>query len=148
MDDNEPWVFLPEADPVPELPPETAREVIRWWERRRLKYNLLVIGLYIAGTFVTIILYPGYAKRIGVEPEWNMVGLFAAMHLVLAFIVSNVCYTAGWISHLVAKAILRDRVSRFGSVAYTVGMVFSVLLVSTLFILNTVDMISGTPPNH
>lgn len=148
MNDTEPWVFLPEREPDPEKPPETAREVIRWWERRRLKYNLLVVGVYVACAFLAATLYPGYVKRTGALEEWPLVIVFRILYLIFIVIGSNSCYTCGWVSHLLVRIAFGDKASRSGPIAHGIGIVFSIAAILALFVPTIIQMISGTPPRH
>lgn len=148
MSNNEPWVFLPKPEPVPEPPPETAGGIILWWERRRLKYNFSILAAFLLGLSVDAALYPGYAKRIGTEPEWNMVGLFAVIDTIFCLFVLNLGYAGGWVVHLLARPFLGAKSSRFGAVLRLAVVVLSVLGILTVFVLDTVEMISGAPPRH
>ncbi len=148
MSDNEPWVFLPKPEPALEPPPQTAGGIILWWERRRLKYNLSILAAFLLGLSVTAALYPGYTKRIGTEPEWNMVALFAVIDTVFCLFVLNIGYAVGWVVHLLARPFLGSKSSRFGVLLHLTVVVLSILGILTVFALDTVEMISGAPPRH
>lgn len=148
MDSDQPWVFLPEPEPAPEKLPETARQVIRWWERRRWKYNLAILALYFLGETIAISLYPGYVKRTGVLEEWGLVGIFAVVDCVGMLIAANILYTFGWISHLVIGSICGCRADRFGPVAYGLANAVSVVTLAGYFVLVALHLIHGTPPRR
>jgi hypothetical protein len=143
MNDMEPWVFLPEREPGPEKPPETAREVIRWWERRRLKYNLLVLALFSIGILLVVILRAHYVQRTGALAEWPLVFIFAIMHLIFALVIANLCYTGGWVSEIIVRVVLRDKARRYGAIAYWVGIGLTIILLCTVFYPAIITQISG-----
>jgi hypothetical protein len=108
--------------------PRSPRNIIIWWEARRIPYNAIVAlagvlaGLLIVGNaYVT--------ERVVGEP----IGLpdpplFAIFAVVTYGVILNVCFTGGWIAELLSRRVWGDRVDAFGEVAFTVGTIFSVLL--------------------
>lgn len=150
MDENEPWVFLPKKQPVPESPPETAREIIRWWERRRLRYSLIVLLVAAAVELMQAALYPTLLQRTGKMAEWNLVLLFAVFTPVYYLVVANIAFTFGWIAEIAARAGFKDRVRRFGPIAYTAGVVATIVLILGPALYGVFLILSGAhiPPHR
>ena len=48
--------------------------------------------------------------------------------LVVFLFVANVCYTGGWIVEIVVAKISSRRVDRFGTAAFKIGVIFSVVV--------------------
>jgi hypothetical protein len=110
------WLF---ADP-PE--PRSAGSIIRWWEARRLAYNLIVggVGLLSLAAFLGLIGLCGHLQpgEDAFEPIVLFVGAIAA----------NFCYTAGWVT----EVFLLRRNRSGPSVApqlFGTGLVFSLIVV-------------------
>ena len=82
------WLFAPPPDP------RSAWSVIRWWEVRRVPYNLIVggVGLLSLVVFLALIGHCGDVKPG--EDAFEPIGLF------LGLIAANVCYTAGWVTEI------------------------------------------------
>ncbi|MFT7606141.1 MAG: hypothetical protein ACI8VT_003740 [Saprospiraceae bacterium] len=58
---------------------------IDWWERRRLKYNLIILIAFVAFSY-------GYLER------WESISLDdITFNVILIFALANVYYTIGWI---------------------------------------------------
>lgn len=106
----------------------TAREIIFWWERRRIIFNLVVgttgtvtVAVLLASAVVTDI-YLG--EPIGFpDPP-----LFAVVGVVAFAIAANVLYTGGWITELCLEHILRKRPAKFARTALLAGLTFSVAI--------------------
>ncbi len=123
------WLFMP----LPE--PKTRADIIRWWEKRRLFYNLFVGGIgfcsLIAFVFFlenTITLKPG-------EDSFEPIAMF------LVPIPINICYTAGWVIECFGLSVGRFRsLKRFltGPTLLKVGLSFS------LFVILLPSVLSGT----
>lgn len=110
------WLF----EPLPE--PRTASSIIRWWESRRLYYNVLVgtIGFcsFLAFLFFIIqsnVLQPGEDAE---EP----------LALIFAWIPINLCYTAGWVLEIAALYIRLPGRYFHGPALMRVGIGFSVFV--------------------
>ena len=56
---------------------------------------------------------------------------FAFIGIILYGVMANVCYTGGWVTELIVKKIWPDQSEQFGSLSFTLGLVFAVIL--TLF---------------
>lgn len=94
--------------------------IIKWWELRRIPYNLIVglMGIVSLGLFFLFInlaheLKPG---EDAVEP----------VALMFAPIAINVLYTGGWITELFLRIICRWTSSYIGPVLFGIGILFSI----------------------
>jgi hypothetical protein len=104
-----------------ELP--TPQSIIRWWEIRRIPYNLMVgtvgiISLFLFYYFIDAsnALKPG---EDAVEP----------MAIVLAPIMINICYTGGWIVELLLSNSRQKGSSPIGPLLLKIGVGFSLVVV-------------------
>lgn len=111
-----------------------ARDVIWWWERRRLKYNLYVLIAGVLAFLVRelVLLISQHSPSVefvrgGVSVVYSLV-----LYLVLVQLPANVWYTFGWILELLVRSIFGDRFPRFGPATYWTGLVFSVIFVVVL----------------
>ena len=103
-------------------------EVIQWWEKRRVPYNLIVgvAGLFTCAVMVAVaaIASEKFGEPLGL-PDPPILAFLA----VIAYGVgANVCFTGGWISEVVVHKIWQERAGAFGQIAFTLGLGFSVLL--------------------
>jgi hypothetical protein len=77
----------------------SASQLIIWWERRRIPYNLAVgtAGLITCGSLVSIAMW----KATGTITKDADIGnpFFGIIVVILYAIMANVCYTAGWVAH-------------------------------------------------
>ncbi len=110
------WFFREASEP------RTPTVVIRWWEERRLAFNLFVfvVGSCSFLAFLYCIVRSGTLKpgEDAVEP----------MALVLVWIPVNVCYTLGWFIEVVALSLnVRSRYLQ-GPVLLRVGLVITLLM--------------------
>ena len=69
----------------------SAREIIRWWEARRIRFNLYV-GIVGVASWLLVLIAGSAAVKPGVdfeEPIMMLVGPF------IYGILANICYTLG-----------------------------------------------------
>jgi hypothetical protein len=109
----------------------TARQIFFWWEYRRIFYNFAV-GVVGLAVVVLMVACGFFSEQILGEP----IGIpdppiFAIFGIVAYGILANVCYTGGWITELLIRAAWHCDTRTFGERAFTLGLLFSVLL--TLF---------------
>ena len=105
--------------PLPDLR-RTPLSMLRWWESRRLRYNLLVgsAGLVTLSVFsAASVLLPwvGFASP-------GQVLTVVAVYALLA----NGCYTLGWSIEMVARVVWGPHAPRMGPLLYREGLIFSV----------------------
>lgn len=114
--------------PVPAS--RSAGAIVRWWESRRLAYNLLVGAAGLVSVFslnVAAVLF-GESPALPWEP------------IVVFGLGANVYYTLGWILESGAHAAWGREVMPFGPALFRTGLVFSVglallpALVAPLFV--------------
>jgi hypothetical protein len=97
--------------------PRSGWSILRWWESRRLLFNLSVgsAGLLSLGIIELLARLPPHPGDFPVP--W--VGVLA--YAVLA----NLCYTLGPVGDLVLRRVLGDRAAAVGPVLFRYGFVFS-----------------------
>ena len=108
-------------------PAESTWAIVKWWELRRIPYNLIVGLTGIVGGAVSMA-FALAAERRGLEVPWPDPPLFVLVFVGLYGIAANVCFTGGWMSELMARRIWGARAEAYGEISFCVGMVFSVLL--------------------
>lgn len=109
----------------------TPGELLMWWEKRRLPYNLVVgaSGLVSLGIINVISALPPRAHPVGIP-------LFA----VIAFGVgANVCYTGGWVIDTALALAFKDDVRPAGPALFRQGLIFSVGLSLLPVVIASVD---------
>jgi hypothetical protein len=109
--------------------PRTTRDVIVWWEKRRLAFNVVVgvsglVSLVIAVTFL------GLPPRVSVTSFWDYPIPAAGVFVEVVFfgIMANLCYTLGWATELGLRTFSPAAPSRLASLAIKVGFIFSVIV--------------------
>jgi hypothetical protein len=109
-------------------PPERTRDIIAWWESRRIPYNLIVGAAGIASAIVMLI--TGFVTEHVVGEAIGVPGspFFAIVAVIVYGIMANICFTGGWILELVSRHIWGTRAEAFGEIAFTWGTLCSVLL--------------------
>ena len=112
----------------------TTGQVIRWWELRRLVYNLILLAVgvsAIAGMewLMTKVIPLG---EDAVEPMILVLGV-----LVYGFL-ANVCYTLGWVVELWGRKTDPYAARRRGRWMFQAGLIFSCVLTSLPFWLASV----------
>ncbi len=75
---------MPEGD-------RSLRDIIVWWELRRIPYNLIVGGVGFCSLLLFFIFIEASNKLKPGEDAVEPLGLIAAPFIM------NVCYTAGWV---------------------------------------------------
>jgi hypothetical protein len=105
--------------------------IIRWWEGRRLAYNVVVGATGIATLMVV--------TALELLPPGSH-GLLAPLGAVLIYAaVANVCYTAGWVLEALAHTIFGDELLPFGPALFRQGLLFSVGLTLLPIVVSTID---------
>lgn len=112
-----------------ETPVDDARDVIRWWEDRRLFFNF-VVGC--AGILTCILLIvcafvsePIVGEAIGL-PDPLLFGIFGIFFYA---IFANLFYTFGWICELLVRTMTTaEKSAVLGIRSFRAGVTFSILL--------------------
>lgn len=100
----------------------TKSDLIRWWEKRRLKYNLIVGG---AGIFVFLLISAIYSSFI--PDHTTLLEIFAYVALV-SCVAYNILYTGGWICDLLVFAIAKKTFEeKVKTIFFWLGVVLSTL---------------------
>jgi len=92
--------------------------VVRWWESRRLVFNMVVgsAGILSVATVMTITRLPPQASSAP----------FPFLGIVVYGILANLCYSLGPLADLGLRRFLDDRAPAVGTVLLRYGFVFSV----------------------
>ncbi len=104
--------------------------MIRWWEFRRLHFNLIV-GTTGLVTLVAMFLTAVVAETLIQEPiGWpDGMGIILIPVGVVGYGVgANLCYTAGWAVELMLRNWSVSKASRFAVFSFYAGMLFSLVL--------------------
>jgi len=97
---------------------------IRWWETRRLVFNLLVGMTGVIATAVFLLI--GNAI---VQPGEDFIEPLALIGIVLLYgLMANVCYTLGWITELAWAKDDPAKGHDFRVRAFRAGLIFSIVL--------------------
>jgi hypothetical protein len=101
----------------------TTASIFRWWESRRLTYNVIVgaTGVVTIAAMKLIAILPPLSMNIPVF--WPGVVAYG--------ILANVCYTLGFATEAVMQRAWHDETPRVGPPLFRQGLIFSVGL--TLF---------------
>jgi hypothetical protein len=111
-----------------ESPTLSAWQVIAWWEARRIPFNLVVGATGIVTSLVIL--------ATALVSEWlfsTPIGMpdppiFAVIGAVVFAVGANVCYAGGWVAELIVKRAWPDESDRFGTLTFTLGLVFAVFV--------------------
>jgi len=96
----------------------TRKEIIRWWEARRFRFNVLV-GLVGVVTWILVLTAGSAAVRPGEDFEEPIMMIFGPL---IYGVLANVCYTLGWtVDTIFYRGTPRTRL-------FKAGLIFSVVL--------------------
>jgi hypothetical protein len=112
-----------------ELPLTRPLEVIRWWESRRVFFNV-VVGCTGMLTCVLCIACAVIAESFVGEAIGMTDGPLLGIFFILFYgILANVFYTAGWITELTYRtATTAERSGEFALKTFRIGITFSIFL--------------------
>ncbi len=96
----------------------TVGGIVRWWESRRLAYNLFVggAGLLSLGAINLITLIPPGLPRVGFS--WELVVVFGVM--------ANVCFLLGPAIEIALQKLWGEKLLPVGPALFRMGLTFSV----------------------
>ncbi|MEJ2206992.1 MAG: hypothetical protein P8170_23140 [Gemmatimonadota bacterium] len=105
------------------FPPPARRstgQILRWWEARRLPYNLIVgsAGLLSLGVVTVVSLLPPHPWGMRLAFPWPAVIAFG--------VLANLCYLLGPAVELTAQKLWRGKVLPLGPSLFRMGLTFSV----------------------
>jgi hypothetical protein len=115
-----------------ESPAANKLNVIRWWESRRIFFNL-VVGCAGVVTCVSMIICafvsePIVGEAIGL-PDGPLLGVFG---IIVYAILANICYSFGAVSELLLRTNMPiDASAAFAVRAFRAGITFSTVLTLT-----------------
>ena len=93
-------------------------QVIGWWERRRLAYNVCVGAAGLMSLGAVVLLAPG--------PRSAMADAGLLIGALMYGLAANACYTLGWTVDLALRRALGIRAPDLAPVMLRYGFVFSV----------------------
>jgi hypothetical protein len=76
---------------VPRLPPPPASSALRYWEPRRVPYNLVLLGVFVGALWRR---WPALLSALDAGHLLELLGLAA---------LANLCYSAAYLAELVAQ---------------------------------------------
>lgn len=98
--------------------PYSRRDLIRWWEARRLRYNLMVGAVGIV-TWFLVLCVGSLAVKPGVDFEEPIMMIIGP---IIYGLFANFCYSLGWIFN---TQFYRGRPRTW---LYKAGLIFSLVL--------------------
>lgn len=102
----------------------TTWEVIRWWELRRLLYNLILFAIGIA----SVTAMDRFTEGADPSGQGGMQAFGIAIGVVLYGILANILYTSGWVVELVGRKTDQARARSLAKKHFLLGMWLSCLL--------------------
>lgn len=108
----------------------TLGSIVFWWELRRIIYNLLLVAaLAPSGAYCV------WRYGLGAEVAYGFLAAFEYLCL------TNVCYTSGCISELIARQCFDDKATYFGSILFAIGTGFSIFVTLLLTLAITLQVV-------
>lgn len=100
----------------------TPSSLLRWWESRRLSYNVIVGGTGL----VTL----GAVSVVGLLPPALHPGLIVWPQVLVGVVVygvlANVGYSLGWTTEMAMRAVWKERAPDVGPALFRQGLTFAV----------------------
>ena|SRR2546421_8211184 len=138
-----------------DAPLSSTRDVIGWWEARRIPFNLLVGSAGILTCIAVGVV--ALESEILLQSDFGFPDppLFALFGILLYGIIANVCFTGGWVTELIVRSVWPQEADRFAVSSLALGVIFSVLLTLTPGIVigaggifGFLQHLKGTVPPH
>jgi len=115
------WLFaIPQNE-------RTAKEIIFWWEKRRVPYNLMV-GIWMMISFILFVIFILASGEL--KPGEDIIEPMAILFVPVIIFVVNVAYTFGTITELILRLIFPVRARRIGAFLLGAGIGFSGVVVA------------------
>ena len=92
--------------------------VLRWWERRRVVYNVAVGAAGLTSLAV--------ATLFGVLPPGGQLFRFPLIGIAVYGLLANLCYCGGWAIEMTLNRLWGEKVAPVGPVLFRQGLIFSV----------------------
>jgi hypothetical protein len=106
--------------------PRTWRDIMHWWESRRLAYNALLVPVGIGCALVGS--RSRHGRGTGMVPYLVFVGL-------LLILPANIWYTLGWLSEIAVTWLSGAPYALYGPIAFSAGTAFSILFMVAVCLL-------------
>jgi len=103
-------------------------QIISWWELRRFLYNIIVL---VCGLISLSIMY----AIVDLKPGEDLIEPLAIIGFA---IVSNICYTFGWLTE-----ILSEKSITYGATMFKVGLGFTIIMVFIPAVFQIIYWIEG-----
>ena len=109
----------------------TATAILKWWERRRLPFNVIVGSAGLVTVTALVLVTGGPPASVGLGVLLTPIAVYAVM--------ANVCFSAGSVVEMLLNKIWGRDVLPVGPALWRAGLIFSVglTLVFPLIILVT-----------
>lgn len=106
----------------------STRDVIGWWESRRIPFNLIVGAAGVLSCLVAGLV--AIAGSVLFDSDFGLPDppIFAVFAILLYGVTANVCFTGGWIVELLVRRLWPREADRFATLSFSLGLVFSVVL--------------------
>jgi hypothetical protein len=104
--------------------PNSFASIVKWWEWRRITYNVVLLILGIVSTYIYWTLFDKYA------PDPADDGIFPGLMPIIVGIVANFFYTSGWTFEILLRLIRGRGSKRLAPALFGLGLGFSMLVVS------------------
>ena len=98
---------------------ESPSEIVQWWERRRVPFNIVV-----GSTGLVSLTFLGVLGAIG--PNANNQMIPPVIAVLFYGVLANVCYTSGWMVELALRPFLGAQTGTVGATLFRYGTAFSV----------------------
>jgi hypothetical protein len=111
--------------------PELARgkfDIIKWWEFRRIPYNLVVGAVGIITLFAVLGVDSIAEAKLGEPFGFPDPPIFALFAIIAYGIGANVLFTGGWIAEIFVREIWPESTGAFAQISFCLGLLFSILL--------------------
>ena len=114
-----------------DVPISSSRDVIGWWEARRIPFNLIVGSTGILSCIVVGVVILGSFFLLGGDIDLPDPPIFALFGIIAYGILANVCFTGGWLVELAIRRFWPQEPDGFATLSFYLGLLFSVLLTLT-----------------
>lgn len=108
--------------------PLTFWQVIGWWELRRVPYNLIVGATGMLSVLVIVTVAFVSEEMVGEPIGMPDPPIIAVVGVIVYGLMANVCFTGGWVLELFIAQVWGLQPTRFGQVAFGLGLIGSVFL--------------------